>query len=68
MLAPDPHIRQIHAAELQGGDGAKLWAAVHDDEATADLWAQDGDRRNMARVPLDAAGWRALQVLAGEVA
>ena len=67
-MTPDTHVPDMHHTEQITGDGgSKVWATAAGGP-TVDLWAQDADRCNMARVEMDAAAWRALAALAGAVA
>jgi len=67
MLTAEPHVPHIQTAEVCGVDGSKALLALADDELACDLWAQSADRRAMACVRLDLAGWQALQALAAEM-
>lgn len=58
----EQHIPHICSGEVRGSDGV-VWLMTHPGIATVDLWACDGDKRNMARVVLDADGVRALVAL-----
>ncbi len=67
-LKPEPHAPHVCSGEVRGADGSVAWLMTHPEVPTIDLWAQDADRRNMARVQLNLAGVLALQQLLGEVA
>ena len=68
MLTPSAHTPHIMEGEVRGTDGSVGWGMTHPGLATADLWAQDADRRNMARLQLDRKGWLAIAALATEMA
>lgn len=68
MLAPDAHVPHVCWGEVRGTDGSAAWGMTHPRIPTADLWAQDQDRCNMARVQLDRAGCVALATLLMEMA
>jgi hypothetical protein len=63
MLTPEPHVPHILRGEVRGVRGGVLWGMTHPGLATVDLWAQDADRRNMARVVLDRQRIAELRVL-----
>ncbi|GCL61479.1 hypothetical protein [Pseudaquabacterium pictum] len=56
MLAPAAHVPHILEGEVRGTDGSVSWGMTHPRVPTVDLWAQDRDRCNLARVQLDRAG------------
>ena len=62
-MHPETHIPHVCSGEVRGSDGSAAWLMTHPGIATVDLWACDADRRNMARVQLDADGVRALVAL-----
>ena len=62
-MHPEPTVPHVCSGEVRGSDGSVTWLMTHGGVATADLWACDADRRNMARVVLDADGVRALVAL-----
>ena len=68
MLQPAAHTPHIMEAEVRGTDGSVGWGMTHPGLATADLWAQDADRRNVARLQLDRKGLVAIAELALEMA
>jgi hypothetical protein len=62
-MQPETHCPHICSGEVRGSDGSVAWLMTHSGIATVDLWACDADKRNMARVVLDADGVRALVAL-----
>jgi hypothetical protein len=55
-LGAHHHVPQVLQAEVLGEDGSKAWGVTHPGLVTADLWVQDQDRANMARLQLTRAG------------
>lgn len=68
MLHPEPHIPHIACGEVRGTDDSVAWGMTHPGLLTVDLWVQDADRRNMARLQLDRAGCAAVMALLAEIA
>lgn len=67
-LEPEPTVPHMLRDVLAGLDGGSVMAALPGVDASADLVVQAGDRRSMALVRLDVAGWLALEAMAGKVA
>lgn len=68
MLRPAAHIPHILEGEVRGVDGSVTWGMTHPGLQTVDLWVQDQDRRNMARLVLTRAGCAEVQALLAEMA
>lgn len=68
MLTPEPHIPHIACGEVRGTDDSVAWGMTHPGLLTVDLWVQDADRRNMARLQLDRKKCFAVMALLAELA
>lgn len=68
MLTPEPTVPHVSTGEVLGLDGSAVWGQAHAADNQVVLVAQDKDRCNLARVPLDRAGCIAVSALMLELA